>query len=201
MPCRWLALFRITPIKRNLMKQYSLLIILILGISCAEKTRTPSEQITTYYQGFKNSDYTLVKSTLSDSLINISGDYRMPYSQESYYEKFKWDSVFKPEYELVSIERKAEHPIATVTMNSPKLEFLQNNPMTCRYAIYFENDKIAKIQELDCPTANWVLWAKQRDSLVAWTKVNHPELDGFINDLTMQGAMNYMQAIELFNNK
>ena len=183
------------------MNRLLLLCVLILSVSCTENKRTQSEQITSYYEGFKNSDFNQIKSTLSDSLISISGDYRMSYSRKSYYEKFRWDSVFKPEYELVSIETNAETPIVTVTMNSPKLKFLQNNPMTCRYAVYFEKNKIAKIHELDCPTANWELWAKQRDSLVAWTKVNHPELDGFINDLTMQGAMNYIRAIDLFNNK
>lgn len=183
------------------MKYLLLLSILILSVGCADKASTPVEQITAYYDGFKKSDFSQIKNTLSDSLVSISGDYRMAYSREGFYEKFKWDSVFKPEYTLDSIETNGEHPIATVTMNSPKLEFLHNNPMTCRYMVYFENDKIARIQELNCPTANWELWAKQRDSLVSWTKVNHPELDGFINDLTMQGAMNYMEAIVLYRNR
>lgn len=181
------------------MKYIFLLSIVLLGMSCAEKSRTQKEQITRYYEGFKTSDFELVKSTLSDSLISIAGDYVMPYSRDSFYEKFKWDSVFRPKYELVSIDEKGAFPIATVTMNSPKLEFLNNNPMTCRYAIYFKKGEIYKIQDLDCPTANWELWAKQRDSLVAWTKANHPELDGFIYDLTMQGAINYMRAIALYN--
>jgi len=183
------------------MRYFSLLFILILCLGCAQKTKTPSEQIMTYYEGFEKSNFRQIKSTLSDSLISISGDYVMPYSQESYYEKFKWDSVFKPEYTLVSVETNGEYPIATVTMNSPKLVFLHNNPMTCRFAFYFENDKIAKIKELDCPSANWELWAKQRDSLVAWVMANHPNLDGFINDLTMQGADNYMKAITLYRNQ
>lgn len=183
------------------MKHLLLLFILILCVSCSEKTSTEAEQITAYYQGFKNSDFNQIKNTLSDSLISIAGDYRMAYSREGFYEKFKWDSVFKPQYKLVSINEEGEHPIATVTIDSPKLEFLDNNPMTCRYAVYFENDKIARIQELDCPNANWELWAIQRDSLVAWTKVNHPNLDGFINDLTMQGAVNYMKAIALYRNR
>lgn len=181
------------------MKYILLLSVVMLGMGCAENPRTQSEQITAYYEGFRNSDFELVKSTLSDSLISISGDYVMPYSRDSFYEKFKWDSVFRPEYELVAIDEKGAFPIATVTMKSPKLEFLRNNPMTCRYAVYFKNDKIYRIQDLDCPTANWDVWAKQRDSLVAWTKMNHPELDGFIYDLTMQGAINYMKAIAAYD--
>ena len=183
------------------MKHLLLLSILVLGIRCSKKTSTEAEQITAYYEGFKNSDYSQVKRTLSDSLISVAGDYTMPYSRESFYEKFKWDSVFKPQYKLVSIDEEGEHPIATVTVNSHKLEFLQNNPMTCRYAVYFKDGKIASIVDLDCPTANWEIWGKQVDALVGWIAMNHPELDGFINDLTMQGAINYMKAIELYKNR
>lgn len=125
----------------------------------------------------------------------------MAYSRETFYEKFKWDSVFTPVYKLVSIESDGEHPIATVTMRSPKLEFLHNNPMTCRYTVYFKNDKIARIEDLDCPTANWELWGKEVDALVGWIAMNHPELDGFIYDLTMQGAIHYMKAITLYRNR
>jgi len=183
------------------MKNILFLFILIIATGCAEKTSTPSDQIKAYYEGFKNSDYSQIKSTLSDSLISIEGDYRMAYSRESFYEKFKWDSVFRPEYKLVGIEDQNGHPIATVTINSPKLEFLHNNPMTCRYTFYFKLDKIAKIENLDCPTANWKLWGKEVESLVGWIALNHPELDGFINDLTMPGAQNYMKAIVLYNNR
>src|SRR6056297_1769153 len=102
------------------MKPLLLLFILILSFSCSKNKITETEQITAYYQGFKNSDFNQIKNTLSDSLISISGDYNMPYSRESFYEKFKWDSVFKPKYTLVSIETDGAHPIATVTMNSPK---------------------------------------------------------------------------------
>jgi hypothetical protein len=96
----------------------------------------------------------LIKSTLSDSRISIAGDYRMAYSRETFYEKFKWDSVFKPVYTLVSIESDGEHPIATVIMRSPKLEFSHYNPVTCRYTVYFKNDRIVRIEDLDSPTAN-----------------------------------------------
>lgn len=188
-------------IKPNVMKHVLLPFTLILCMGCAEKTSTPTEQITAYYLGFQNSDYTQIKRTLSDSLISIEGDYRMAYSRESFYEKFKWDSVFTPDYTLVSIENLDEKTVATVTMRSPKLEFLHNNPMTCSYTFHFKKGKIAEIKNLDCPTTNWELWEKEVNALVAWIAMNHPELDGFINDLTMQGALNYMKAITLYKNR
>ncbi len=183
------------------MKNILFLFILIVGAGCTEKRSTPSEQITAYYEGFENSDFSQIKRTLSDSLISIEGDFKMAYSRESYYEKFKWDSVFRPVYTLVSIENEDEQPIVTVTMNSLKHEFLKNNPMTCRYRFHFQSGKIAKIENLDCADANWEVWGKEVDSLVNWVESNHPELDGFIYDLTMQGAQNYIKAIALYNNR
>lgn len=183
------------------MKNIAFLFILIVGIGCTEKNNTPSNQITAYYKGFKNGDYNQIKRTLSDSLVTTEGDYIMAFSRESYYEKFKWDSVFKPIYKLISIENLEEQAIVTVRVNSPKLKFLKNNPMICSYRFNFKEGKISKIENLECPDANWELWGKEVDALVMWTQLNHPELDGFINDLTMKGAQNYMKAIALYTNR
>jgi hypothetical protein len=175
-----------------------LLLTLIVFAGCTDRTSLQTKQITAYYDGFKNSDYEKIKQTLADSLVTTSGDYIMAFSRESYHEKFKWDSVFKPEYELVAIDKKGDHAIATVTVRSSKLTFLKNNPMTCNYRFHLESGTIFKIDELDCPDADWALWQKQVNSLVNWVAENHPEMDGFVNDLTMEGAINYVKAIALY---
>lgn len=181
------------------MKKILLLFLLMAFTACSEKQHTKAEQITAYYEGFKNADYKQIKRTLADSLITTEGDYIMAFSREGYYEKFRWDSVFKPVYKLVSIENRKEDPIATITIRSLKHEFLENSPMTCSYRFHFESGKIAKIENLECPDANWETWAEQVDTLVNWVKLNRPELDGFIHDLTMKGAIDYVNAMALYN--
>ena len=49
--------------------------------------------------------------------------------------------------------------------------------------------------------ANWEIWQRERDSLVNWIKENHPELDGFVHDLSMEGAQNYLKAISLYKKR
>ena len=70
--------------------------------------------------------------------------------------------------------------------------------MTCQYKISFISGKISEIESLECKGADWQIWQKEVNSLVSWIKINHPILDGFINDMTMNGAMNYLKAIELY---
>ena len=45
----------------------------------------------------------------------------MLYSQESFYEQFKWDSIFQPTYEIVELEDQNDQIIATVASSSKRL--------------------------------------------------------------------------------
>ena len=122
----------------------------------------------------------------------------MPYNLDSYYEEFKWDSIFRTSYKIVELIEEDDWVMATVVSNSIKYEFLKNNPLTCQYRISFNSDKISKIESLECLGVNWDIWQEQKDTLVSWIDKNHPKLDGFIHDMTMNGALNYLKAIALY---
>ncbi len=185
----------------QLMKHILVFLIFVLVASCTEKQLTESEQLKAYYKGYKNANYESIRNVIADSLTTVYGDYTTTFTPEHYYEQFKWDSIFEPVYELVAIDEIDDQIIATVTMRSLKLEFLKNNPMTCQYQFQFTSGKISRIEELDCNDANWKVWKQEVDTLVDWVKINHPELDGFIHDLSMQGAIDYVKAIELYENR
>ena len=99
------------------------------------------------------------------------------------------------------MENKDEQIVATVSVNSPRFELLKNNPLTCKHRFHFKSGKIIKIENLECIDANWDVWEKERDTLVKWIKDNHPELEGFIHDLSMKGAKDYMTAIALYKKR
>ncbi len=180
------------------MKKLLFIVTLLIIVSCAERKNNTEEQVITYYNGFNNADYNQIKEVISDSLIITEGDHKMPFTSKSFYKQFKWDSVFKPTYKIIELKNQGEHSIATVAMTSVKFEFLKNNPFTCNYAFYFKSGKIRRIETLDCIDVNWEVWEKEKGTLVNWIKLHHPELDGFINDLSMKGAIDYIKAIELY---
>ncbi|MBD0851909.1 hypothetical protein [Maribacter arenosus] len=177
---------------------FFILFLLYFLTGCSDQKLTHQETVTKYYNARDAANYNELKTLINDSITIIAGDYVMPYSHDSFYEQFKWDSIFRPSYKIVELEEKNNQIIASVALNSVRNEFLKNNAMTCQYKISFNYGKISKIEELECKSADWNIWQKERDSLVSWIKKNHPELDGFINDMTMNGAMNYLKAIELY---
>lgn len=180
---------------------FLVLFFLCFLTGCSNKKLTPQKTVTTYYNARDAANYNELKKLIADSITITAGDYVMPYDHDSFYEQFKWDSVFKPTYEVVKLEEKNNQIIASVALNSVRHEFLKNNAMTCQYKISFNSEKISKIEELKCKGADWSIWQKERDSLVSWITKNHPKLNDFIHDMTMNGAIHYLKAIELYENR
>ena len=178
------------------------IIILFLSaifiLSCAQKKSSKKATTLKYFNARNSTDFQLVKDLISDSLTVVAGDYVMGYSQDSYYEVFKWDSVFQTSYEIVDLKENEEEVIASISMSSIRNKFLQNDVMTCQYKLSFESGNITKIVSLDCKDANWQIWEKRVNQLVNWVELNHPELDGFIHDMTLNGAKKYLKAISLY---
>jgi hypothetical protein len=177
---------------------FLILFLLYFLTGCNDQKLTNKETVTKYYNARDIANYNKLKTFINDSITITAGDYVIPYTHDSFYEEFKWDSIFSPSYKIVELEEKNNQIIASVASNSVRFEFLKNNPLTCQYKISFNSGKISKIESLECIGTDWKIWQKERDSLVSWIKKNHPELDGFINDMTMNGAINYLKAIELY---
>lgn len=182
------------------MKHIIIVILSIaLAIGCTSKKLTNKETAISYFNARNSTDFTKVRDLIYDSLTVIDGDYIMPYSRDSYYEVFKWDSVFQTSYEIIEIQEIGEDIIASIALSSIRNRFLENDSMTCDFKLSFDSGKITKIRSQECKNANWQNWEKRVIALVEWIGVNHPELNGFIHDMTMTGANNYLKAIELYN--
>lgn len=167
-------------------------------VGCNNHKLNHQETVKEYYNAFDSGNYTQIRALINDTITITAGDYVTRYTHESFHEFFKWDSIFKPSYEIVELKEKDNHIVATIASKSLRYEFLKNNPLTCQFKIFFNSGKILKIESWECLGADWSIWQKERDSLVHWISKNNPNLDGFIHDMTMDGATNYLKAIELY---
>lgn len=177
---------------------------LLLMMSCSRNTPafSPTEVVEVYVDGINTSRFDRINSVLADSVTLIEGDYTVPMSNEGYYVQFQWDSVFTPNTQIVNIQEVDQNQVvATLSTTSLRFAYLDNNPLVCEISFTFESEKIRLLETGDCPGANWKVWESRRDTLVAWIDQNHPELNGFIHDLTKAGAAHYLQAIDLYENR
>ena len=179
------------------LRSFTLLAIALL-LRCTNSNQSKSSLATEYYQAFDESDFKRISEVIADTIVVAEGEYVTRYSSDSFYTQFKWDSTFNTRYQITDLKEDGDNVFLTVSSSSIRYNFLRNNPLICEFKVSFKNQKISRIDVLGCPNADWGVWQAERDSLVSWTSIHHPELDGFINDLTMAGALNYLKAIEYY---
>ncbi len=181
-------------------KIIGLLLLLATGfVSCksSEKKIDKLEIAKQFFSVHNDSNYSGMSDWFADSLVMKEGLYELAYSQSEYVKFLKWDSVFDPSYEVLTIEQVGETVKAKVSKNDMRILFLNEEPFITNQIIRFQNDKIVSV-EIDYVSFNNAIWEKNKNELLNWTKTNHPELDGFINDQTEAGGTKFLKAIELY---
>ena len=180
---------------------FHILLLTAIFTSCGNQMLSHKETVNRYYKAFDSGDFDKIKRVTHDSITMMNGDFVTPFDNNSFYEFYKWDSVFKPSYKVIELTEQNNDVIATITQKNIRNEFLKNNPLQFKVKLSFSADKISRLEELEYIDVNWQEWNQEKDSLVNWIKVNHPNLDGFVNDMTRKGAINYVRAIELYKGR
>ena len=88
-------------------------------------------------------------------------------------------------FKIIDLIEKGNQIEVKIKSESDRYRYLENNPLETKFLISFDEGRITSIEDLGSETADWVLWRSKVDTLVDWTKVHHPELDGFIFDISM----------------
>lgn len=180
--------------------------LLAIGfISCkrSEKEIDKLEIAKKYYKVLDNSDDSEIAALLTDSLLTkeTESGYEQTFSLKEYVEWLKWDSTFDPTYEILQIEQEDEIVKARVSKIDKRILFLHEKPIVTNQIIRFDNDKIIGIETTEYVLFNDSIFVKNRNGLLSWVDENHPDLNGFINDQTKAGAIKYLKAIELYQNR
>ena len=156
-----------------------------------------------YYAVLDQSDVSGIETLLTDSLLTreTEYDYEQIFSKQEYVEWLKWDSVFDPAYTILEMVEENGVIRAKISKTDRRISFLHQEPIVTNQILGFDRDKIASVETTKYVIFNDSTFVKNRDELVNWIDKNHPELNGFIFDQTETGGMNYLKAIELFENK
>ncbi len=171
--------------------------LLLTIIGCTVDTE-PTKIVEKYYHGLNLSDYDVLSEQLSNNFSVIEGTDTSNYNIDTYYNWFQWDSVFKPNYNIIETRTINDSLFITLSKSCKRIEFLHDDPLI--YTVYTEisQGKIESIQTMSYQNADWNKWITRRDTLVASTVRDYPELDPFIYDQSKHGAITYIKAIKLW---
>lgn len=160
----------------------------------------PEKIVADYIHGLNESNFEYIKPLISDSLTTMEGGFVLTKNSKEYYTHFQWDSVFSPKYIIVESKRISDNSVdVTLSKKCERIKYLHDTATVYRAKIDFANNNIIKIDNFELVVFDTLKWESRRDTLVAWIKINHPELDGYIYDQTPNGAQNYLKAIKLYN--
>jgi hypothetical protein len=179
-----------------------LILFIAIGIiSCKnpEKGLDKLEIAKNFYAAIENSNPSKITELITEVFTTVDDGFEQEYSGNEYVEWVKWDSVFQPTYEILKIEEENGIVKAKISKTDKRISFLHREPIVTEEVIQFEGDKIKGINRTSA-LFNVEEFVKNRDSLVNWIAENHPELNGFLNDQTKIGGLNYLKAIQLYKN-
>ncbi len=179
-----------------------LLCVIILAISCHEKkSKINKVQIVeNYIEALNEGSYNTIIQSFLDSIRLNEQAYKSAFSKVDYLSLFQWDSTFAPKYQILDIEQKGEDVEMKVSKKCTRILFLNKEPIITKELVEFKGNKIYGITITDYEVFNNGKWSGNRANLVSWIKTHYPELDGFLIDQSKQGALNYLKAIDLYQN-
>lgn len=173
---------------------YFILISVLIACQSSQKEQLAQD----YYQALDESDFTGIVRLQLDSVRVKEGQYTSVYSVGDYVNWFQWDSVFQPSYKILDMRTTEEGIEIKVSKDDPRIQFLNERPLVTKEQLQIKAGKIYSLEVLEYISFNNEQWDANREKLVSWVDKNHPELNGFINDQTLKGGLDYLKALDLY---
>ena len=167
--------------------------------SCTNNTYKQREKtIYNYFLGLNSGDFNLISESVTDSITTSEMSFILTKNKQELYVHYKWDSVFNPKYKILEISADSNKFNCTIEKICERIKFLQDTSTIFKTDIEFDDGKIARHSITEYIKFDTETWESRRDSLVAWIDRNHPELTGFVFDLSPEGAQRYKKAMNLY---
>ena len=184
------------------------LLLIIFGLipilfSCSSKQNNVEREqlVRDYFHGFSTGNYNLISNSTCDSIKISEKGYVIVQARNDFYRHFQWDSVFKPKYKILDLKVGDSTAVGVISKSCKRIQFLQDSALICNISIFFDESKISEIQTTEYVFLDTLKWQPRRDNLISLVDKNHPELSGFICDISVKGAQNYIKAIDLAKGK
>ena len=178
---------------------FYLLIFVVVGCS-----NPPHQEaiVNKYYEAINTGDFNLISEYFSDSLLFLEMEHTVSDSKEKYQTIFDWDTHFSPKIEILETTFTDNNTIEVlVTKTCVRIDYLNNKPLKSKQLFVFEDQKIKTINTVGFVDEDFEIWSNSLAELNSYIDSLHPELSGFAYNLTKAGAVDYLKAIELFENK
>jgi hypothetical protein len=172
-------------------------------VSCQseEKQADHLQIIKDYYLELNNSNLNKASTLIHDSIIVSELQFTQARTKDEWFTQFKWDSVFNPTYKILEMKEVDGKVEVIVSKECERIRFLHDSPTNYKVRYAFLDGKIKNDDTYEFLVFDFEKWGSRRDSLVAWIDINHPELNGFIYDQTIEGGKKYLKAIGFYENE
>nr|WP_299000161.1 hypothetical protein [uncultured Allomuricauda sp.] len=189
----------LSPMKNTSLSLLLAAIVCLVGCKNNDKDVASVEVAKAYYKSLNSSNLKKLSSLLTDSIICKELDYEASFSKDGYKELQRWDSVFQPTYKILEIQEVDGEVKSKISKACLRTLFLNGEPVVTKETISFKNGKIKRVSIDKYVVFNWKRWDSVRSRLVNYIDENQPELNGFLYNQTVEGALNYTEAVQLFN--
>ena len=169
-------------------------------VSCKQASSEiqPIEIAKSYYEALDKSDVKTLHMLLADTIISKEMEYEAVFDRDGYKELQRWDSVFQPTYKILEIQEVDGEVKTKISKACSRTLFLNGEPIITQETISFKNGKIESVGIDKYVVFNFQRWDSVRSKLVNFVNENHTELDGFLNDQTVKGAIKYSKAMDSY---